>query len=164
MAVKASLPQDEVQDQGEGIAPGDQIKLLQPYHRVEQDRPHYPGMGLALAVCKQIMEAHGGTIAVENEVGRGTTFQVRLPVGLDNSVEGDADGRGSNPNGEKHIAVKKIAEYCMVSPGTVRRWLRDGKLTSIRLLSSPHRIRVSEFKAFLECYKMPIKEEFFNRS
>jgi len=38
------------------------------------------GLGLGLALCKLIVEAHGGTIAVESIVGKGTTFTVTLPV------------------------------------------------------------------------------------
>jgi PAS domain S-box-containing protein len=70
----------EVRDQGIGIDPENQKKLFQPYHRVEQDRQTYPGIGLGLAVCKQIIDAHGGKIIVESEVGKGSNFIVSLPI------------------------------------------------------------------------------------
>jgi two-component system, NtrC family, sensor histidine kinase HydH len=38
------------------------------------------GMGMSLAICKRIVEAHGGKIGVESAVGKGTTFVVNLPI------------------------------------------------------------------------------------
>ncbi|MCJ7424470.1 ATP-binding protein [Candidatus Bathyarchaeota archaeon] len=40
------------------------------------------GMGFGLAICKRIVEAHGGSISVESTVGKGTTLTVSLPVNL----------------------------------------------------------------------------------
>ena len=72
--------QIEVKDQGIGIEPEDQKSLFLPYHRAEQDRQSYPGIGLGLAVAKQIIEAHEGKIWVESQRGHGCTFKFNLPV------------------------------------------------------------------------------------
>ena len=63
----------------------------------------------------------------------------------------------------KHIEVKDIADYCMVNTCTVRRWLKDRKLRSIKLPSNQYRISVADFKDFLKRYDMPIEEDFFQR-
>jgi excisionase family DNA binding protein len=64
-------------------------------------------------------------------------------------------------NKEKHITVNDIAEYCMVSSITVRRWIKDGKLSAMKLPSGHYRITTAGFRVFLERYNMPIKEELF---
>jgi PAS domain S-box-containing protein len=70
----------EVQDFGIGISQEDQLKLFQPYHRVQQDRQRFPGIGLGLAVCKQIIEAHKGKIWVTSQTGQGSTFSFHIPI------------------------------------------------------------------------------------
>jgi len=64
-----------VTDTGVGILPEIRDKLFQPLFTAKTH-----GLGLGLALCKLIVEAHGGTIAVESIVGKGTTFTVTLPV------------------------------------------------------------------------------------
>jgi len=69
-----------VKDEGIGITSEEQSKLFEPYHRVEQDRQKFPGLGLGLAVCKQIVEAHGGRIWVKSLRGEGSTFFFEIPL------------------------------------------------------------------------------------
>jgi two-component system, OmpR family, aerobic respiration control sensor histidine kinase ArcB len=69
-----------VTDQGMGISKEDQLKIFGPYHRVEQDRQKYPGIGLGLNVSRNIVEAHGGEIQVISELGKGSTFTFWLPL------------------------------------------------------------------------------------
>jgi signal transduction histidine kinase len=70
----------EVQDNGIGISPDEQQRLFQPYHRVEQDRQKFPGIGLGLTVAKQIVEAHGGKIWLTSRPDEGSTFHFTLPL------------------------------------------------------------------------------------
>jgi signal transduction histidine kinase len=82
----------EVQDQGIGIPPEEISKIFLPYHRAEQDRQVYPGIGLGLAVCSQIIQAHGGRIWVESQRGQGSTFMFTIPIELgDNELRGSID-------------------------------------------------------------------------
>lgn len=70
----------EVSDTGIGI-PEDQLpRIFEKFYQVENPaQPKSIGSGLGLAIAREIVEAHGGTIAAESEVGRGTTFRVSLP-------------------------------------------------------------------------------------
>jgi signal transduction histidine kinase len=70
----------EVEDEGIGVPPEEQSKLFTPYHRAQQDRQSYPGIGLGLAVSSQIVQAHGGKIWVESQRGKGSTFKFTLPL------------------------------------------------------------------------------------
>jgi len=70
----------EVEDRGTGLSEEEQERVFKPYHRVEQDRQRFAGLGLGLAVSKQIVEAHGGRIWVESQLGSGSTFSFSLPV------------------------------------------------------------------------------------
>ncbi len=77
---KGSKVTVEVEDQGEGLSEEEQEKIFLPYHRVEQDRQRFSGLGLGLAICKQIVEAHRGKIWVQSRPGRGSKFSFTLPA------------------------------------------------------------------------------------
>jgi len=95
-AVKYSLPQsrpveisavDEgdrvvvrVTDDGVGIPDGDVDRVFEPFFRVDPSRSKSTGgYGLGLSISKRVMEAHGGSIAVEQPRGRGVSFVLTLP-------------------------------------------------------------------------------------
>ena len=69
----------KIQDSGIGISPEDQKQLFQPFHRGE-NVGGIAGTGLGLAIVKKCVDAHGGEIIVNSEVGIGTTFTVILPL------------------------------------------------------------------------------------
>lgn len=76
-----------VKDTGFGIAPVQLPHVFDRFYRVEATRPRYgppQGSGLGLPIAKSIAEAHGGTIGVTSQVGKGSTFWVELPVALEN--------------------------------------------------------------------------------
>lgn len=70
----------EVQDNGSGIDESEQARLFQPYNRIESDRQHFSGLGLGLALSKQLIDLHGGKISVVSQKGKGSTFSFSLPV------------------------------------------------------------------------------------
>ncbi len=70
----------EIRDEGIGIPPEDQDKIFESFHRATNAK-NITGTGLGLAVVKQSVDMHGGKIAVSSEIGVGTTFTVRLPMG-----------------------------------------------------------------------------------
>jgi len=69
-----------VQDTGPGIPNEEKRKLFIPYYHPSTDRSGIPGLGLGLAISKQIVELHGGAIWVQSEVGKGSAFSFSLPI------------------------------------------------------------------------------------
>jgi two-component system phosphate regulon sensor histidine kinase PhoR len=69
-----------VSDTGKGIAPEDVRHLFERFYRAS-GTDGVPGAGLGLAIVKAIAETHGGTVEVESELGRGTSFTVHVPDG-----------------------------------------------------------------------------------
>ncbi|WP_255349200.1 PAS domain S-box protein [Kamptonema formosum] len=70
----------EIADQGIGIPSDDLPHLFESFHRAA-NVGKIPGTGLGLAIVKRAVDLHGGEISVRSELGAGTTFSVRLPVG-----------------------------------------------------------------------------------
>ena len=65
-----------VRDSGPGIPAADLNRIFEPYQQAHEGRN---GSGLGLAIVKGLVEAHGGSISVDSEEGKGTCFVVRLP-------------------------------------------------------------------------------------
>jgi signal transduction histidine kinase len=65
-------------DNGQGFRTDQSELIFEPFQRlVGRD---IPGTGMGLAICRQIIQAHGGTIEAESEPGAGATFIIRLPI------------------------------------------------------------------------------------
>ena len=75
-----------ISDTGRGIAVEHRAQIFEPFFTTKDD-----GTGLGLAISYGIVEAHGGQIEVQSEVGKGSTFSIRFPSGKEALV---ADGRG----------------------------------------------------------------------
>jgi two-component system phosphate regulon sensor histidine kinase PhoR len=72
-----------VSDQGSGIPPDELRRLFERYYRARAGRERKEGLGLGLYITKGLVEAHGGHIWVESELGRGSTFYFSLPIAGD---------------------------------------------------------------------------------
>ena len=80
----------EVSDRGPGIAPRDLRRVFRRYYRSQGSaQDNVSGVGLGLALCKHVVEAHGGSIAAHSTVGEGCTFAVCLPIAAGQRANGE---------------------------------------------------------------------------
>ncbi len=77
----------QVADTGRGIPPDDLTRIFEPFYSTKER-----GTGLGLAFVQQVVGEHGGTIGCESEVGRGTTFTIRLPAEVEEEAGAGAAG------------------------------------------------------------------------
>ena len=90
----------QVQDQGRGIAAEDHEAIFRDFFRTaDAEREGIPGTGLGLPLVAHVAEAHGGRVEVESEVGQGSTFTIRIPVGEERMEED-----GETPPGAPTVA------------------------------------------------------------
>lgn len=77
-----------VKDTGPGIPPEDLPRIFDRFYQVDKSRAHGPGRGagLGLAISREIVQAHGGTLTVESIPGQGSCFSVRLPLARPNDA------------------------------------------------------------------------------
>ena len=69
-----------VRDNGMGISPEHHSRIFNRFYRVGEIQQRFPGMGIGLYICDQIIKNHGGTLWVESELGKGSTFSFTLPM------------------------------------------------------------------------------------
>ena len=76
-----------IEDDGQGIPEEQLHNIFEPFFRVDPSRSKKTGgYGLGLSISKRITEAHGGTIKAENNPGRGASFILRFPSGLESPL------------------------------------------------------------------------------
>ncbi|MDB5493048.1 MAG: sensor histidine kinase/response regulator [Phenylobacterium sp.] len=115
-----------VRDSGVGIAPDDLPVLFERFSQVDESEVRrFGGTGLGLAIAKQLTELMGGRIWVESEIGRGSTFRIKLPLAL---AEASAPARAAEPAGPTAPAGLKVLA---VDDNAVNLLVLDQLLTSL---------------------------------
>ncbi len=80
LGVVADYLKVSVTDRGMGISQSEHKKIFDRFYRVGEIQQRFPGMGIGLYVCEQIIKNHSGTLWVESEKGHGSTFSFTLPL------------------------------------------------------------------------------------
>ena len=79
-AIRISAIEISVADQGMGMTPEQVDKMFDKFYRVDASNTAIEGTGLGMTVVKHIVEAHGGKVWVESELGKWTTVTFTIPV------------------------------------------------------------------------------------
>jgi signal transduction histidine kinase len=87
-----------VRDTGPGISPTERAMIFEEYRQAGDERTMRRGTGLGLAITRRLVLMHGGMIQVESDLGRGSTFEVTLPLWFDSpNVRAELRRTGGKP-------------------------------------------------------------------
>jgi CheY-like chemotaxis protein len=121
-----------VTDWGSGISKEVLPKIFDPYFSTKQ-RASQKGMGLGLAICHQVIQKHGGAIAVKSEPGVGTTFSLHLPASRKLFQKEQASVPASHPRRGRILVmddeevVRKLVKRLLEQEGHEVELVKDGQ-------------------------------------
>jgi len=88
-------------DRGPGILPAERTRVFEPFYRLHQSGgARVDGAGIGLAICKGVIDAHGGCIAILGRVGGGTLVQIRLPLQPTGNDSAQGAGHGASTHSD----------------------------------------------------------------
>ena len=154
----------EVVDTGIGIPPEDQHRLFQAFVQAESHTTRkFGGTGLGLAICKQIVEAMGGVIWIESEVGVGSTFTFTCPSSVGNPDKAGTIHSDSRVSQTVSLSPMRIliAEDNPTTQMLVRSMLeRDGHavVTADNGREAVEALESAEFDIILMDMQMPVMD------
>ena len=131
--------QAKIEDTGIGIPEKKLPEIFEKFKQAEGRDTHknYGGTGLGLPICKKLVELHGGSINVESETGKGSTFRFELKAQM---ADGDGGGQLSTEAGSSGVAVDLTQLKFLIVEDTfmnqryiqsiLKRWSSDSELAN----------------------------------
>jgi signal transduction histidine kinase len=124
-----------VKDTGVGIAPENLNRIFDRFQRVEGGRSRtHEGSGIGLALVRELITLHGGTVTVDSKVGQGTTFTVAIPQEHESLPLDQV--RDTKRHAETRVRAEAFVEEAL-------RWLPDAPAGTTNVVPFPGRSRAS---------------------
>ncbi|MFN2350059.1 MAG: ATP-binding protein, partial [Thioalkalivibrio sp.] len=128
-----------VTDTGKGISADRLDQLFQPFSRLEGCTEGVEGTGIGLAISRRLVEVMGGEIGVDSQIGEGSTFWVRLPRGVQESVEVSRMEPSSQPESMEDATRTHTVLHIDDNPANLRLVAQIlTRRPHLRLLSAPN--------------------------
>jgi signal transduction histidine kinase len=145
-----------VRDTGTGIPPHEQARIFERFHRVEGARGRsFEGSGIGLALVKELVDLHGGSVRVESTVGEGSTFTVTIPKGASHlPVERIIVGDRDPARDAEATATPWVLEGA--------RWLARPRVREAAPTSDLHRILLIDDNADVRAYVAGLLERHWS--
>jgi signal transduction histidine kinase/ligand-binding sensor domain-containing protein/CheY-like chemotaxis protein/AraC-like DNA-binding protein len=123
---EAEVARIAVRDDGPGIAAADLPHVFDRFYRGDESASrHQPGTGIGLALARELVTLHGGTLEVESQEGAGSTFTVSLPLGRDHLLPDRADEAGPLEDWSPRLPLPAMPVQ-EPAEGTVAEPAKDG--------------------------------------
>lgn len=100
-----------ISDTGIGIPDSEKDRIFETFYQVDGSTTRqYPGLGIGLAIVKEVIDLHGGRVEVQSTLGKGTAFRVLLPEMLDaGNVAGKGDSRQVQNDGSEEEPTRELS-------------------------------------------------------
>ena len=108
-AAPGPLLRVEIEDTGPGISPDDQDKLFRHFEQTKTGQQAGTGTGLGLAISREFICLMGGTVKVDSQVGKGSVFEIQLPLN-----EGEAEAVQAKDNSQHVLKLRPDQTACRV--------------------------------------------------
>ena len=168
------FPQDDthsifrftVQDTGIGMSKEFQQHIYEPFSQASDVvRSEFKGSGLGMAIAKELVDRMGGTIKVDSELGKGTTFVIELPLEIDLTTHRSAAHQAALPSlkgmhlllAEDNELNAEVARYVLEKAGATVRTAADGK-KAVTLFLKSGKDGMPQFDAILMDVVMPVMD------
>ena len=99
-----------ISDTGKGLSEEEQVKIFEPFNRLGAEYTDIEGVGIGLTISKKLMEIMGGSISLESETGKGTTFYLDCPIGKTAEINAYKDTLIDLVNEDLHYNIMYVED------------------------------------------------------
>ena len=134
--VQGEVLEINITDTGLGMSSEQQAHLFEPYNRLGAEKFDTQGAGIGLVITKNIIERMGGNLTVQSQIGRGSTFQIQMPI--DQSLAADTTVFSNQRNADSRRENEKA------STSQIQHQIQHQQYTVLHIEDNPANLRLVE--------------------